>query len=155
MNSYNKPDNLEFKINTVSHNDLLKFYLDNDNSFSPSLSEQVNIADYVKKIKDNATTFEVWDNNIVGLIAGYFNDTEGKKAYITSVIISPNYQGRGIASRLLREVIDYACKNNFVSIGLEVQQSNEKALSIYKKFNFKIISQNQTKLKMERIISIL
>jgi ribosomal protein S18 acetylase RimI-like enzyme len=110
------------------------------NLFSPALSETVNIHEYSKKIFLQSVTFEAWvNNNLIGLIAAYFNDVKTHAAYITNVSIIKEYSGLGLASSLLRMCINHAKLNNFSSISLEVNQSNTPAINLYKKHGFKII----------------
>ena len=140
------------KINDdLLENDLLKFYIANDKNFTPPLSEQVSIPEYIEKIKNNAVCFEARDRKVlIGLIAAYFNNND--TGFITSVITIPNYQGRGIAQQLLQNCFSYAKKSNFKKIELEVFKHNTPAISLYKKNGFSITGENENQFKMEKIV---
>jgi ribosomal-protein-alanine N-acetyltransferase len=55
---------------------------------------------------------------------------------LVEIAVNPEMQGKGIGTKLLRKLIDYAKKNNFSTIFLEVSEHNLKAQHLYKKMNF-------------------
>ncbi|MCO5947238.1 GNAT family N-acetyltransferase [Mucilaginibacter flavidus] len=133
----NNIDNLEYKINAALADDLHTHLSNCSGSFTPELSERVNIATYAAKIAANAVTFEAWDDrSLIGLIAAYFNDDAHICGYITSVSVYRDYKGKGLASTLLRQCITYGKKNDFKEIFLEVNKLNFAAIQLYKKYNF-------------------
>lgn len=140
---------LENKINTAGKSEIFCHLKKCSDSFIPRLDESVNISDYSSKIFEKATLFECWDGEVlVGLVAAYFNDYDNKFSYITNVSVLKEYFGKGIASNLLKNCIDYGSKNNFSKIILEVEKSNTSAINLYKKFNFKEIGLNENKINM-------
>ena len=58
---------------------------------------------------------------------------------ILDVLVAPSYRNKGIASKLMENALRHSKKitNN---IFLEVRQSNQSAISLYKRFGFKQIS---------------
>ena len=56
---------------------------------------------------------------------------------ITSLVVHPAYQRRGIATRLLREAVDYGEKHLVKRLMLEVRAGNRKAIALYEKLGFK------------------
>lgn len=142
-----------YRQNTVGFEQLVSFYHDIDSLFNPALSSQVNLLEYIKKVYNNATIFECWDENqLVGLIACYANDFVSKKAYITSVAVLPEYQGYKIASTLLKKCLDYLVVNQFNQVSLEVNIDNIIAQTLYSKIGF-IASQNKgIKLQMHKML---
>ena len=56
---------------------------------------------------------------------------------ITSLVVHPAYQRRGIATRLLREAVDYGEKHQVKRLMLEVRAGNRKAIALYEKLGFK------------------
>ena len=110
-----------------------------NNDFIPPLEAKVNIQEYSTKIFQKSVTFEAWDGNImIGLVAAYFNDPARQTGYITNVSIIGSYKGKGIASNLLYKCVDYARKNSFRNIYLEVARSNHYAINLYMKFGFHV-----------------
>jgi len=133
-----KTDVFNIKQNHASFEELLLFFVKNSNAFIPDLKTQVeSLYDYVDKLKKNATFFEAYDDNtLVGLVAVYLNDYETKVAFITSIVVSAEYQGKGIAGTLLKVAIDTAVLHKFTTIKLEVFSGNVKAIKLYKNYGF-------------------
>ncbi|MCX8058679.1 MAG: ribosomal protein S18-alanine N-acetyltransferase [Spirochaetes bacterium] len=74
-------------------------------------------------------------NKIVGFII--INEEEEASIHILNLAVHPDYRNKKIASNLLNHVIALY-KNNYKKFYLEVRISNEIAISLYKKFGFKI-----------------
>lgn len=143
----------EYSIDRADFITIHKHLLACNHSFTPSLSTTVNIDEYSKKIRKNAVTFEAWDNNqLVGLVSGYFNDVTSKIGYVTNVSVMVNYQGLGIANMLLVKCINYAKDSEFVKVKLEVHKNNNAAINLYKKFGFNVASNLEDFIKMELLI---
>ena len=108
--------------------------------FTPSLDTYVNLTQYSEKICLHADRFERFENNkLIGLIAIYDNP-EKSYGYITNVSVEGKYQGVGISSSLLKECINYFRNKGFCKINLQVYKTNKKAISFYKKNNFKVLN---------------
>ncbi|HIK36380.1 MAG: ribosomal protein S18-alanine N-acetyltransferase [Geminocystis sp.] len=60
-----------------------------------------------------------------------------EEAHITILAIHPDYQGRGLGSLLLKNLLEEAYNRGLERATLEVAQSNKKAINLYKKFGFK------------------
>lgn len=60
-------------------------------------------------------------------------------ATIAQIAIRKQYQGKGYSSILMQEMIDDCYAKKVLNITLEVRTSNTKAISLYKKFNFREI----------------
>lgn len=58
------------------------------------------------------------------------------EGHITNIAVHPDCRNKGIASKLLDEIIACAKKRNIKSLTLEVRKSNIAAISLYKKFGF-------------------
>lgn len=61
------------------------------------------------------------------------------EAHITTLSVHPEFRKRGIAQKLLFQVIDDCYKNKIKYITLEVRESNVAAISLYQKNGFKSI----------------
>jgi ribosomal protein S18 acetylase RimI-like enzyme len=140
--------NIVYKIKTAGFNSVQTHLLKCDADFMPRLSLKTDIAVYAEKIAENSVTFEAWINEeLVGLIAAYFNDVNGFSGFITNVSTLKQYTGKGIASALVKMCIDYAVNHQFGEISLEVFKENIGAIQLYKKHNF-----YQTAIKGDSII---
>jgi len=60
---------------------------------------------------------------------------DGRRVFLHHFGILPAFQGRGLASDLLRESLAFVRRNGH-QVKLEVHSSNYKAVSLYKKFGF-------------------
>lgn len=119
---------------------LLNFLRKQDHDFSPSLSSKVNLADYVKKISEQAKLIIRYsaDREIIGLAVLYCNDTNEMKAYVSLVAVSKDHRSKGHASDMMQEAIRHVRDSGYNSIG--VHSNNPHAMSLYEKLGFNIIS---------------
>jgi len=118
--------------------------------FIPDLNETVDLKEYSKKIHQKSTTFEAWkENRLIGLVAGYFNDVESNRGFITNVSIIKDFQGLGLASILLNMCITHAKIKKVLTIRLEVNKGNNKAIELYKKHGFSVDAINENSWFME------
>lgn len=142
-------DNITYKIDNSSFDDIFLHLKKVDNSFRPKLSTILNLEQYAKKILQLSVKFESWDdNNLIGLIAMYNNFDQIPFSYITNVSVFEFYSGRGIASRLLDNAIQYAKMKRICRIDLHVNKFNLKAINFYKKNLFEIKTEFENKILM-------
>lgn len=97
----------------------------------------------------NSTVFAVYHQNIIIGLATLTQELGAKfshKAYLSSVFIEPEFQQKGVASRLLKAVIEYGQKH-VEQILLTVASDNEPAIHLYKKLGFQIYGLEQKALK--------
>lgn len=71
------------------------------------------------------------DANIVGFIGYYSNNTRDKAGYITTIVVTPNYQGIGVGSKLLRTCLDDCRDKGMEKCRLEVRKDNRNAQRFY------------------------
>ena len=128
---------LDFCLNKATVSQIAAHLRACDDAFVPPLSERVDIDDYSFQIADRAERFEVWlDGDLIGLVAAYCNDGDGKLAFITSVSVLMGWQGQGLASRLVAHCIDHVRRLGFARIELEVNDRNRAAFRLYEKHGF-------------------
>ncbi|KAG0511623.1 MAG: GNAT family N-acetyltransferase [Nitrosopumilaceae archaeon] len=95
----------------------------------------------LKKIKSNPSHVifvAILDDKIVGsttmLIEPKFIHNGGKVAHIEDVVVTKEYQGKGIGEKLIRSLLDYAKKNDCYKTILD---SNDDVKPFYEKIGFK------------------
>ena len=73
------------------------------------------------------------DNKILGILGYYilFDD-----AQITTLAVLKEAQGKHIATELMNMLVEECTKKGCSVISLEVRKSNDKAIHLYKKFEF-------------------
>ena len=63
-----------------------------------------------------------------------------EKMEIVNINILKDYQGKGYSKILMDELIRFSNKEAIENITLEVKKDNYKAISLYKKYNFKEVA---------------
>ncbi len=80
------------------------------------------------------------DGKIVGFVAGdanWFSRREKKKVgAIHEIVVDPEYQGMGIGTRLMEEILKYFKSKGLDTAELWVGDENYRAINFYKKFGF-------------------
>ena len=61
----------------------------------------------------------------------------------TNVAVTPEQRGKGLSSRLMETLFEFAIDHKFASMTLEVRTTNSVAIKLYEKFGFKQIGINQ------------
>ncbi len=74
------------------------------------------------------------NNNLVGYTGSWQIIDE---AHITTIAVKTEYKGKKIGEALLQRLFKECYKNKIKYITLEVRVSNEPAINLYKKYNFK------------------
>lgn len=142
-------DDLIFRANSASVAEVADHLQECDSSFVPPLSERVDISAYARKLATLAVRFECWDGALlVGLVASYDNDSARPSAFVTSVSTTISHQGRGIATRLLRQCVAHASRLGARAVVLEASAAQASALRLYEKIGFKQQSQRESILTL-------
>lgn len=144
---------IRIQYNTITEMQLYRYLMSVADTFIPRLYEVVDIKEYAKKIYDNALIIESWEENIlVGIIACYANNNITKEAFITSVSVSKECQGRGISKMMFSHLYEILKSKQFHGISLEVSKNNKKALKLYESECFKLKSEKKESYILSRKI---
>ena len=128
---------------------LKKYLYTADNCFSPPLSKQVDIEDYAHKMAESAHLIWCVDRQKkVGLCAFYAN--RPPMAFLTSLSVLKEYQGKGLAKDMLEKMVFFCEQNGCQLIMLEVYKENCRARRLYKKSGFVLIEEDGEKYTMCR-----
>ena len=102
--------------------DLIKLEQERQNGL---FIETDNLDSYLMKIKNNADyVTHCKFNKCKGFVAFYCNDPTKEFAFITLVLLSPEFRGKGLASNLIRYTLQYCKDNGFRKCGLNVKKDN-------------------------------
>lgn len=127
-------------INNIDekNDDLIDYLIDHDRDFPIPISKKVNIVDYIKKIIENGKGILALHNGkIVGLVFYYDNNKIDRKAFVSLVSVDSQYRNRGIASNMVKKMIeDINNKMEYCQVPTHI--SNNKALDLYYSFGFKL-----------------
>jgi ribosomal protein S18 acetylase RimI-like enzyme len=106
----------------------------------PPLSSRVSLPDYAQKLATLADRFEAWESDrLIGLVAAYLRSSNTLEGFISSVSICGDFEGKGLASRLMQECFDAAVAKGLTFLLLEVAQRDQQACGFYRKHGFQPI----------------
>lgn len=80
------------------------------------------------------------DNNVVGYCGMYKVLDE---ADITNIAVHPDHRHQGVATQILKMIIDHCTYSDLSFITLEVRESNKKAIDLYTKSGFVVVGQRK------------
>lgn len=126
-------------IKKLGKNDINKI-LQIEKSQNVTILKETVILDDMSNSNNTLYFGAIYNDIIVGYIAiTYVIDTID----ILSIVTMKNYENVGVATLLLEYIFNFAKKNNVNKIFLEVRTSNTKAINLYEKNNFKLISKRK------------
>ena len=104
--------------------------------------------DWIRYIEMDSVVTAVYKNNVVGSAMIYVTDDERlKHQALFAIIVSKDYRGKGIGTKLIDTLIDMA-KNKFEIeiLHLEVYETNP-AISLYERLGFKKYGEHKNYIK--------
>ncbi len=129
-------------IRELQEDDLFNGFLESlDTLKKASDLDKEKANEILKKIKSNSSHVifvAILDGKVVGsttiLIEPKFIHNGGKVAHIEDVVVTKEYQGKGIGEKLIRSLLDYAKKNDCYKTILD---SSDDVKPFYEKIGFK------------------
>ncbi|HUX98150.1 MAG TPA: GNAT family N-acetyltransferase, partial [Candidatus Deferrimicrobium sp.] len=79
------------------------------------------------------------ENKIVGMLlvdVGRDTRTNMKVGKVINFIVDPNYQGKGIGSKLLEQAIEYSMERKATVIRVNARRQLENTVQLFRKFGF-------------------
>lgn len=111
-----------------------------DDSFTPPLSSRVCLPAYAEKIRRHGVTFEAWAGvDLVGLVAGYFNNRATREGFLTHLSVETAWRGRKVAITLMGNALEWGRAHDYCRIRTETQRANSAAAHVCEKIGFKIV----------------
>lgn len=139
-----------YKKNSSSYNDIEAHLNRVSDAFIPSLRTYISIPEYSKKLSLNAQLFEAYhQTELIGLIAGY-HVHEKATFYISNVSVDTIFTGKGIIKHLFTLVYHYCNDHSINTISLQVYKQNTRAIAIYFKQGFEVVSENSDRLELSK-----
>jgi len=77
------------------------------------------------------------------------------EGYITNIVVSPSSRRLGIASALLNALMDLGRTKKLSFLTLEVRESNNAAISLYRKFGFMVVGRRKNYYEKPREDALL
>ena len=120
------------RIRPASPADLQGICLIEDNSFSdPYPRHLLN-----RLIDESGNTFLVAEEAPGNLIGYCVSSIEGRLAHLISIAVLTKVRRKGVATALLRNLIEYLGGQGVDELWLEVKEGNREAIRLYGKFGF-------------------
>ena len=117
--------------------DYIRFLKNVDKDFPIPLSKKIKIDEYAEKLISTANVIVEKDNGkIIGMVAGYIDNSIEEISYISIVAVQKEYRGKSIAKKLLQKYIDECKEKNLKGVHLYTHKTNITALTMYKNFGF-------------------
>lgn len=136
---------VDITIRELEEKDLFNGFLESMDSLKLASNLDIEKAKEIfEKISSNSNHFvyvAILDGRVVGsttmLIEPKFIHNGGNVAHIEDVVVSKDYQGKGIGEMLMRTLLDLAKDNNCYKTILDC---TDEVKPFYEKIGFKIIS---------------
>ena len=130
-------ENTNYLIRHMMEEDILKVYEVERKSF-PFPFGEVLIGNIFYAAPELCFIIES-EGNIIGFLMGGHTAIP-KRAHILSVAVLEDFRGQGLGRRILTYFLNSIRKLGYLSVKLEVNIDNHKAIKLYEEFNFKIDS---------------
>jgi ribosomal protein S18 acetylase RimI-like enzyme len=97
-----------------------------------------------------ASSYIAFSRSAEGELTGFGRILEdGVMCMFYDIGVHPKYQGTGVGTRIMTEMIDKVKDGGYVSIGLFVWENNPSAVQFYQKFGFETVG---TGMKLKRFM---
>lgn len=142
----NSHQNIEYK-------DFLAIGLINDEeNFRITPNDDLNSTFPTKDKEDSFTLGAYYENALAGIVSfsrdGNDREKLRHKGILYRMYVSNNFRGKGIAKKLIEEVINRVKKiKDIEQINLTVISNNEKAKKLYEKFGFETFGSEKNAIK--------
>mgnify|MGYP003277649908 CR=1 FL=1 len=121
----------------IEKHKIIKFISQMDKQFPTPISKKTDILAFVEKLLQYGhICCALYKNEIIGIIGGYVNNTDTKKAVITILVVNPEYRGNKISVSLVDEFLLYSKKNSMRLVEVFTHETNTEAIGLYEKMGF-------------------
>jgi len=128
------------QIRKTSHLDILAITLIEEQCFP--IHNRLSLFD-IRDLYDRTLLWKGWSSSVATkhdkVIAFYFLQIKCNICRIYDIAVDPECRNKGIASKLLENIIFAGKKSNINIFSLEVNEYNVQAIKLYEKFGFKQI----------------
>ncbi len=106
--------------------------------------EELTSKDVVQEIlSQNMVYVAEIEGNLVGFAALRF--LSGEEGEVAGIMVMERHTGKGIGSKLFRNVLEAARKAGLSRLIVKTEKDNHRAISFYKKMGFKLIGESVEK----------
>lgn len=131
--------------------DLIDFIRSLNNQFDPPFITRIDsFESFVEKIcSQGQFDIAMTRQYLAGIIGYYCNDCVDFNGYISYLAVSSWCRGRGVAAGLIQNCIEFNREVGMRKVKVRADKPNLKAISIYQKCGFRIVSENNKKIFLE------
>lgn len=118
--------------------DILNYY---SKDLEPIRAGRIDLDEMARKFSAFGTVIELEEGGErVGFAAFYHNDRKLRRAFLSMIVVLPEYQGHGCGSRLVTEVEHECVDDGMKILAVEVRTDNERAIRFYKERGFTVVN---------------
>lgn len=125
----------EIALNLLETGDcksLVRFLHQVDFDFPIALSQKIDLESWAVKVLEIGLVVAAWqDGRIVGVAAGYANDTVWRKAFLSVLAVAQDARGAGVGGDLVVEFERECSRRGMRCVSLTTHSSNLAAKSLY------------------------
>lgn len=126
------------------YDQVVKYLHKIDKIFPDPMSSRVNIEEHmIKLFSRGIVVVALKSDEICGILLGYINDEQLKRAYLATLGVSAEAQSMGVGTELLKTFIKMAKEKSMDYIGLHAHRDNIRAIKFYKRHGFEETQDNQ------------
>ena len=118
--------------------DILNYY---SKDLEPIRAGRIDLDEMARKFSAFGKVIELEEEGErVGFAAFYHNDRKLRRAFLSMIVVLPEYQGHGCGSRLVTEVEHECVDDGMKILAVEVRTDNERAIRFYKERGFAVVN---------------
>ena len=118
--------------------DILNYY---SKDLEPIRSGRIDLDAMARKFSAFGTVIELEENGErVGFAGFYHNDRKLRRAFLSMLVVLPEYQGHGCGSRLVAEVEHECVDDGMKILAVEVRTDNGRAIRFYEERGFTVVN---------------
>ena len=118
--------------------DILNYY---SKDLEPISAGRIDLDEMARKFSAFGKVIELEEEGErVGFAAFYHNDRKLRRAFLSMIVVLPEYQGHGCGSRLVTEVEHECVDDGMKILAVEVRTDNERAIRFYKERGFAVVN---------------
>ena len=118
--------------------DVLNYY---SKDLEPIRAGRIDLEEMAKKFTAFGTVIELEKGGErIGFAAFYHNDRKLRRAFMSMIVVLPEYQGQGYGSQLLAEAEHECIEDGMKILAVEVRTDNQRAIRFYEERGFTVIN---------------
>lgn len=127
-------DTIIRRLGERNYEQIVEYLKRTDRIYPVPMSQRVNIETHAAKVLSKGVVIAaIHKGEIVGILLGYANDMENRRAYLGTLGIAPGFRSMGIGAVMVQEFEHYAEENEMQTVALHAHRDNYRAIKFYEK----------------------